>query len=245
MPAFAGRVGRLSPIDRDREPGPESGSLSAGDSIPEVCEIIEVRISELRQLFNPIDPSPFKDRDLDPGAEAFIVNWATGLPRRARLALLVHLDRSAGPPEEGTVVRDAIHEFFARRTREGRYRLHELFHRGRLSLLIAVGFLALALTAGERIGSYFPDNRLAALIREGVLIVGWVAMWRPVEVFLYDWWPIVAEMRLLGRLSRMPVRLTYSGTAPSDAWRTDWPAMVAAGRPVPDAPGAAEPQGRG
>ena len=155
-----------------------------------MCEIIDVRISELRQLFNEIDPSPFNDRDLDPKAEAFIVDWASGLPRRARLALRVQLHRAAGPIEEAAVLRDAIHEFFARRTIEARRRLRELFHRGRLSLLIAVAFLALALMVGGRVASYFPDSRLALLVREGVLIVGWVAMWRPVEVFLYDWWPI-------------------------------------------------------
>ena len=195
-----------------------------------MCEIIEVRISELRQLFNEIDPSPFNDRDLDPKAEAFIVDWASGLPRRARLALRVQLHRAAGPHEEAAVLRDAIHEFFARRTIEARRRLRELFHRGRLSLLIAVAFLALALMVGGRVASYFPDSRLALLVREGVLIVGWVAMWRPVEVFLYDWWPILADVRLLERLSRMPVRIEYRGAAPADAWQADWPAMPAAAR---------------
>jgi hypothetical protein len=34
------------------------------------------RVAELRQLFNAIDPSPFRERDLDPRAEEFIVEWA-------------------------------------------------------------------------------------------------------------------------------------------------------------------------
>lgn len=38
---------------------------SAGDAIPPKCEVIEVRVAELRQLFNAIDPSPFRERDLD------------------------------------------------------------------------------------------------------------------------------------------------------------------------------------
>jgi len=36
----------------------------------------QVRVAELRQLFNAIDPSPFRERDLDPRAEEFIVEWA-------------------------------------------------------------------------------------------------------------------------------------------------------------------------
>jgi hypothetical protein len=49
---------------------------SAGDPIPPKCPVIEVHVSELRQLFNAIDPSPFRDKDLDPKAEEFIVGWA-------------------------------------------------------------------------------------------------------------------------------------------------------------------------
>jgi hypothetical protein len=41
------------------------------------------------------------------------------------------------------------------------------------------------------------------------VIGGWVAMWRPLEIFLYDWWPIQAERKLFDRLSIMPVRITF------------------------------------
>jgi hypothetical protein len=58
-------------------------------------------------------------------------------------------------------------------------------------------------------------------------IGGWVAMWRPLEVFLYDWWPIRAEGRLLQRLSTIPVGIEYKETASADAWRSDGPAEPA------------------
>jgi hypothetical protein len=44
---------------------------------------------------------------------------------------------------------------------------------------------------------------------ERLLIVGWVAMWRPLEIFLCDWWPIAGERRLHDRLSRISVRVVY------------------------------------
>ena len=57
-------------------------------------------------------------------------------------------------------------------------------------------------------------------------------MWRPLEVFLYDWWPIRAEGRLLQRLSTIPLRIEYKETAPGDAWRADWPEVPAADGPT-------------
>lgn len=77
---------------------------SAGDPIPAKCAVVEVHVGELRQLFDAIDPSPFRDRDLDPKAEEFIVGWAKDLPRDASFALVVDLDREAGLPDEAAVL---------------------------------------------------------------------------------------------------------------------------------------------
>ena len=201
---------------------------SAGDTIPTECRVIEVRVAELRQLFNAIDPSPFRERDLDPRAEEFIVEWARDLPRDARLALLVHLDRSAGQVDEAPLLGESVHEYFKQRALESRRRLRELFRRGRISLVIALVFLGASIAAGDAVASFLRDTHFGEIIREGLLIVGWVAMWRPLEVFLYDWWPIRAEAHLFDRLSTMPVRIEYKATALTDAWRADWPAVPAA-----------------
>jgi hypothetical protein len=91
---------------------------SAGDPLPPKCSVIEVHVGELKQLFNAIDPSPFRDKDLDPKAEEFIVGWAKDLARDATLALVVDLDREAGLPDEAAVLRDAIYEFL-QSTRSG------------------------------------------------------------------------------------------------------------------------------
>ena len=222
--------------------GQGDAGASAGDVVPAGCEIIEVRVAELRQLFNAIDPSPFHERDLDPKAESFIVGWGRDLPPKTPLALVVHLDRAAGSEHEAATLGDAVHEYFVRRATETRRSLRELFHRGRLSLGIALAFLAVALAIGEQVARHFPDSRVAGLVREGVLIVGWVAMWRPIEIFLYDWWPIRADWRLFQRLAVMPVRIEYGRTAPADAWRTDWPAASAlTGMPSAEADGVAHP----
>jgi hypothetical protein len=57
----------------------------------------------------------------------------------------------------------------------------------------------------------FVSNTLhgavGGIVRESLLIGGWVAVWRPLEVFLYDWWPVRARARLYDRLATMPVRV--------------------------------------
>ena len=138
--------------------------------------------------------------------EEFIVEWARDLPRDARLALLVHLERSAGQADEAPLLGESIHQYFKQRAMDSRRRPTKLFRRGRISLMIALVFLGASIAVGDAVASFLRDTHFAEIIREGLLIGGWVAMWRPLEVFLYDWWPIRAEARLFDRLRTMPVR---------------------------------------
>jgi hypothetical protein len=202
--------------------------------------LIEVHLSELKQLFNAMDPSPFRERDIDPAAEEFIVSWAREAPGDAPLGLLVHLDRPAGLPDEPAILRDAIREFFTYRAQGTRRRLRQLLRQGRTSLAIGLLFLAASIAVGDLLAGLFSGRRIGEILRESLLIGGWVAMWRPLEVFLYDWWPIRDEARLFGRLAAMPVRIQYAGQQASEAWRFDWPAVAPAQpRPGPakSAPG--------
>jgi len=182
-------------------------------------------VAELKQLFNAMDPSPFREKDLDPNAEQFIVGWAREVPRDVHLALLVYLDRPAGVPEEPAILRDAIREYFGHRAETSRRQLRQLLRLGRTSLAIGVVFLAVTIGLGNLIGHWLEGRQLGEILRESLLIGGWVAMWRPMEIFLYDWWPIRAEARLYDRLGAMPVRIAYTKDASSESWRWDWPAV--------------------
>ena len=202
----------------------DSSRHSAGDPLPPKCAVMEVHLAELKQLFNSIDPSPFRNRDLDPKAEEFIVGWAKDIARDAPLALVVDLDRPAGLPDEAAVLRGAIHEFFRQRALAYWQRLRELFRVGRTSLVIGLIALAAAIAVGDFVASLLK-SRIGEILREGLTIGGWVSMWRPLEVFLYDWWPIRREARLADRLAAMPVRIRYMDAAAPETWRGDWPAI--------------------
>ena len=173
---------------------------------------IEVHVAELRQLFNTIDPSPFREKDLDPGAEEFIVEWAREVPSDRPLALVVHVDRPAGAEDE-SALRDGVRGFFSHSAEMSRRRLRQLFARGRTSLAIGIAFLGVSLLLGDLLARALGARPIAELVRESLLIGGWVAMWRPMEVFLYDWWPIRAEARLADRLAAMPVRVVSEPVA--------------------------------
>ena len=166
---------------------------------------IMLRLHELAQLFNSMDPSPFIDRDLDAAAEAFILSWARELAHKGEFELVVHL-ATPPAPDQAAGTEEAVRHYFASRAEMKHRDFRQLLRRGRTSLLIGLLFLAGCFGLGQatRLAHASGWSEFARL---GLNIVGWVAMWRPLEIFLYDWWPINSDRRLLERLARMTVRL--------------------------------------
>lgn len=179
---------------------------------PPDCALIEVRVADLKQLFNSLDPTPFQGRDIDPQAEEFIMGWAREVRSKVPLGLLVHVDQETASEDADQIVHIAVRDHFKRRSETTRQKLRQLFRLGRRSLLIGLAFLATCIALGDAIQIWLPDSRAAGIVRESLLIGGWVAMWKPIEVFLYDWWPIRAEAVLSDRLSAMVVRVTSTRT---------------------------------
>lgn len=169
---------------------------------------IEVHVRDLEQLFHTLDPSPFLDRSLDREAEEFIVGSAEDIPAHIPLTLIVHLQQETDMPDPGKTLAEAIRMHFTRRADQSHRELRDLFRRGRVSLAIGLPILAAALATGEMIGQAVGVRPLSGILRESLFIGGWVAMWRPMEIFLYDWWPIRERRRLFERLGRMAVRVT-------------------------------------
>jgi len=95
-----------------------------------------------------------------------------------------------------------------------------------------IGLFALAAAIGlaDFLATLLKGSSIGEIVRESLTIGGWVSMWRPLEVFLYDWWPIRNEALLSDRLAAMPIRIRYANTAGPDAWRADWPAVAPIGQ---------------
>lgn len=168
---------------------------------------ISLRVHTLAQLFHSLDPSPFREKELDAQAEEFIVGWAQDAAKDAPFAIIVHLPAAEAERPDAADVPFAITSNFEYRAEQARRNLRELLREGQYALLVGVPLLGACLLASQLITRYAEPTTLARLMRESLLILGWVANWRPLEIFLYAWWPIRRRKRLYERLARARVEV--------------------------------------
>jgi hypothetical protein len=177
---------------------------SSDDSRPEAK--IEINLTRLSQLFNSFDPSPFHERDLDHDAEEYIVDSAEEIPRQRTLCLVIHLPADQLPNVGSNDLGEAIHNYFDYRKTNEQRRLRLLFRDGRIALITGIAFLFCCVLLREAAFS-FGNGTASRIIGEGMLIIGWVAMWRPLEIFLYEWVPVRRRCRTLEKLAKMRVAI--------------------------------------
>ncbi len=170
---------------------------------------IRLKLRDISQLFNSMDPSPFIEKDLDDDAEEFIVSWAQEFSPDSPIKLRIHLDQwPAEDPKE--LIRTAVHNHFVYRAKITGLEFKRLLKQGRTSLFIGLLFLSACLLLSKMLLSR-EVGTWAAVVRESLTIAGWVAMWRPMQIYLYDWWPLLRRSRIYAKLSHMPVELVEKG----------------------------------
>jgi hypothetical protein len=162
---------------------------------------IEVKVADVHRLFNSMDPSPFRERDLDQEAEEFIVSWARESPKDASIRLVVHVAKpSPDVPDPTALVTESVRNYFSYRAEITRRELRQIFREGRFSLAIGLLFLAVCNVGAAALFAPGPGT-WHGIAREGLSIIGWVAMWHPLDVLLYRWWPVLQTVRLHERLA--------------------------------------------
>lgn len=175
--------------------------------------LIELRLSSVAQLFNTPEPVPFREGELSGDAERYIAEWAEELPARQPIAIRVHMPpaEAASPAAQG--VPEAIRQHFHRRAQAESRMIRENFRAGRSALVIGLAILAFCLFVAVTL---VPDAErgVGRVVQESMVILGWVAMWRPCEILLYDWLPMAQRRRLHRRLAAAGVSVAGASPAP-------------------------------
>ena len=144
-------------------------------------------------------------RMLTPDAEEFLIEEAEKYSYRAAIHLKVYL-----PPENlnrSKEVELAIHQHFAYRKNKALKQLSRTLRLGWRGLLIAIIFLSVLVLLTLIIIRQIPEGGLSVIVREILIILGWVALWRPADLLLYEWRPFKRDANFFEKLERCKVEV--------------------------------------
>ena len=167
------------------------------------CQI-DVIVGSPDELFERLDPTPGADRHLEEKVEQFIVHQAEER-RGAEYRLVVQIPDPTVSASEAAALAAAIGRHFSHRAKEESSRLRDLIVDGRRDVMIGLLFLFVC-GAAALFAVRVLTPTLGLFVEQGLLILGWVALWRPADLFLYDLRPIRRRRDLFAALSRMDVR---------------------------------------
>lgn len=151
---------------------------------------IDIRLRNAQQFFDGRDPAPFRERDLDENAVDYLYTAAEEIPLSEPLKLVLFFEDANAHPLSTVEIEAAVRAHFEHDHGQVNRRLRQQRRFGQMALGIGLTVLVALLTLAE-MALRLPAGHPRDILREGLVITGWVAMWRPLEVLLYDWWPLV------------------------------------------------------
>lgn len=172
---------------------------------------VSVHVHTLAQMFNSLDPSPFWDRDLDRAAAEFIEGEFSDKRGAGHWHLSVHASEG---PDLTAELRTAVGRYYQRLAGSTGRLLREQIRLGQLSLLGGSGIFLLSMSARRILVSLLPHG-MSRLLDEGLIILAWLALWRPAESLVYGWVPLWRRRRLYQRLAAMRVSVRIAAAAPA------------------------------
>ncbi|MCQ1538528.1 hypothetical protein FTO68_05950 [Methanocalculus taiwanensis] len=168
---------------------------------PDEIALVELKLLNVIQLFNTLDPSPFYEKELDTDAEEYIYDSFEEIPFDQPVRIIVYLPLALISNEVKENIKKAVENHFLYLGSLAEHALSVQWRRERLNLAIGIVFLFFCLTISQHASDIFEQGSLAELIAESLIIIGWVALWKPVQFFLYDLWPIRKRRRLCEKIA--------------------------------------------
>lgn len=172
--------------------------------------IIDIRVSSALQLFDARDPAPFRARDLDDDFVEYVTAAAEEIPGGG-IEIAIHIDERPAVALDAQSIAESIRAFFEYQIDLRRLQISKLFRTARLFLMIGFGCLILCLLAGELLEKMPSPSTFHRVLREGIIIFGWVSLWKPFELLLFDWYPAYDRMKLLRRLAKCNIQISFKG----------------------------------
>lgn len=169
---------------------------------------IEVRVKNSQQLFDVRDPAPFRERDLDDDFAEYIFASAREFSISTPLKIVIYIQEPESQGLSKESIREAIHSYLAYQIDLRQWDLKTFIKRAQLFLFIGFVILILCLSLAQSLNVPSPPG-IIGVLHEGLVIFGWVSIWKPIELILFDWYPLYEKIRFYRKLLSTEIDIRF------------------------------------
>lgn len=163
--------------------------------------VIEMALDEPFDIYDDKDPSPLKMRDFSKSVQEYIIEGVLVIPKNKKIRIDFYFYKFNITQEEILLLEKSYKAFFAYEIRLKHYEMKQKLKQGFRSMLSGLLFLFCCMHISRTF--FLSDSTLlSSFAAEGLNVLGWVSLWNPVQVFLYELWPISQKRKLLERSLR-------------------------------------------
>jgi len=166
-----------------------------------------IRLSSIAELFGEFDARPVADRTLSGDARGHLLDEWERVRKSDPSYLVVYAPEADRAGTDEDAVRSAIRTSLLRASGPLR-RIDPLSRQEKVAAAIGIVFLLVCVT-GSAAMTRASDNVLVEGLAQGILLVGWVALWRPAERFVVEVVPHMFNQRRFAEFADIDVRFVW------------------------------------
>jgi len=176
------------------------------DAYPSTPEFA-IRLPSIDALFWPFDARPVAERTLSGDVRWNLLDEWERVRDAAPARLTIYAPESERPRTDEDAVRAAIRTSL--RSASGPLRrIDPLSRQEKVAARIGIAFLFASIMVSTAIDRVSEDVVVEGLA-QGILVVGWVALWRPAERFVVEVVPHVFNRRRFAEFADIDVRFVW------------------------------------
>ncbi|MEG0775209.1 hypothetical protein [Clostridium sp.] len=143
------------------------------------------------------------EESLSKAIEEYLFKVVKCYPISQRIKLLIIIKESKNPGNDDEI-EEIVHSHFCYKVKETQIYLKEQFRQWGINFFIGILFLILCLIIGGILDK-FSHISMIKIIKESLLIIGWVALWEPVSFILFGWRVINRDKNYYKKLCSIPI----------------------------------------
>jgi len=172
---------------------------------------ITLNLDQAEYFFVAPDLDPLHQKALYEAGVDTVFTKVRACRRRDAVHLTLLLPPDQATPGLELQLKEALNDYCIFKVNEFQQSLNMQRRLGRRTLWVGLTILAICLVLsalGNVILTNATNNFMIALggfMYNGFMIIGWVSLWTPTSMLLFDWWPDEVSKRTYLKMAEMPV----------------------------------------